>query len=78
MQRIVNDQLGAWLEKNPAEGKDIVRKAQAAATARIAARKARDLARTRKGLLGGGGLPGKLSRLPVDQPRGVRGLHRRG
>ena len=33
VQRVVNDQLGAWLEKNPAEGKDIVRKAQAAASA---------------------------------------------
>ena len=53
----MNDQLGAWLEENPAEGRDIVRKAQAAASARIAARKARDLARSRKGLLGGGGLP---------------------
>jgi DNA gyrase subunit B len=61
VQRVVNDQLGAWLEQNPAEGRDIVRKAQAAASARIAARKARDLARSRKGLLGGGGLPGKLS-----------------
>lgn len=61
VQRVVNDQLGAWMEKNPAEGKDIVRKAQAAAQARVAARKARDLARNRKGLLGGGGLPGKLS-----------------
>ncbi|MFC7495565.1 MULTISPECIES: DNA topoisomerase (ATP-hydrolyzing) subunit B [unclassified Nocardioides] len=60
VQRIVNDQLGAWLEQNPGEGKDIIRRAQAAATARIAARKARDLARNRKGLLGGGGLPGKL------------------
>ena len=59
-QSVVNDQLGAWLEQNPAEGKEIIRKAQAAATARIAARKARDLARTRKGVLGGGGLPGKL------------------
>lgn len=60
-QGVVNDQLGDWLEKNPLEGKDIIRKAQAAASARIAARKARDLARNRKGLLGGGGLPGKLS-----------------
>ena len=60
-QRVVNDQLGAWLEQNPVEGKEIVRKAQAAASARIAARKARDLARGRKGLLGGGGLPGKLA-----------------
>ncbi len=68
VQRIVNDQLGAWLEQNPAEGKDIVRKAQAAASARVAARKARDLARNRKGLLGGGGLPGKLSDCQSTNP----------
>ncbi|MFC5731222.1 DNA topoisomerase (ATP-hydrolyzing) subunit B [Nocardioides vastitatis] len=68
VQRLVNDQLGAWLEQNPAEGKDIVRKAQAAASARIAARKARDLARNRKGLLGGGGLPGKLSDCQSTNP----------
>jgi DNA gyrase subunit B len=61
VQRLVNEELGAWLEQNPTEGKEIVRKAQAAAWARIAARKARDLARSRKGLLGGGGLPGKLA-----------------
>ena len=60
VQKVVNDQLGAWFEANPAEGKEIARKAVNAATARIAARKARDLARNRKGLLGGGGLPGKL------------------
>lgn len=68
VQRIVNDQLGAWLEQNPAEGKEIIRKAQAAATARIAARKARDLARNRKGLLGGGSLPGKLSDCQSTNP----------
>ncbi|MFZ2016268.1 MAG: DNA topoisomerase (ATP-hydrolyzing) subunit B [Nocardioides sp.] len=68
VQRVVNDQLGAWLEQNPAEGKDIVRKAQSAASARIAARKARDLARNRKGLLGGGGLPGKLSDCQSTNP----------
>ena len=68
VQRVVNDQLGAWLEQNPAEGRDIVRKSQAAASARIAARKARDLARTRKGLLGGGGLPGKLSDCQSTNP----------
>ncbi len=61
VQRIVNDQLGDWFQKNPAEGRDIIRKAQAAAQARMAARKARDLARSRKDLFGGGGLPGKLS-----------------
>ena len=67
-QRVVNDQLGMWFEKNPAEGRDIVRKSQAAASARIAARKARDLARSRKGLLGGGGLPGKLSDCQSTNP----------
>lgn len=70
VQRVVNDRLGDWFERNPNEGKDIVRKSQAAAAARIAARKARDIARNRKGLLGGGGLPGKLadcsSRNPED------------
>ena len=60
VQKVVNEQLGEWLEKNPAEGKEIARKAVNAATARIAARKARDLARNRKGLLGGAGMPGKL------------------
>ncbi len=68
VQRLVNDQLGDWFEKNPAEGRDIVRKAQAAAQARVAARKARDLARSRKGLLGGGGLPGKLSDCQSTNP----------
>ncbi|HET7682578.1 MAG TPA: DNA topoisomerase (ATP-hydrolyzing) subunit B [Marmoricola sp.] len=68
VQRVVNDQLGEWLEKNPNEGKDIIRKAQAAASARLAARKARDLARSRKGLLGGGGLPGKLSDCQSNNP----------
>ena len=68
VQRIVNDQLGAWLEQNPAEGKEIIRKSQAAAQARMAARKARDLARNRKGLLGGGGLPGKLSDCQSTNP----------
>lgn len=67
-QRTVNDQLGAWLEQNPNEGRDIIRKAQAAASARIAARKARDLARNRKGLLGGGGLPGKLADCQSTNP----------
>jgi DNA gyrase subunit B len=68
VQKVVNDQLGAWLEQNPAEGRDIVRKAQAAAYARVAARKARELARNRKGLLGGGGLPGKLADCQSTNP----------
>ncbi|WP_235735774.1 DNA topoisomerase (ATP-hydrolyzing) subunit B [Nocardioides alcanivorans] len=68
VQRVVHDQFGAWMEENPNEGKDIVRKAQAAASARMAARKARDLARNRKGLLGGGGLPGKLADCQSTNP----------
>ncbi|MCW2802025.1 MAG: gyrase subunit [Propionibacteriaceae bacterium] len=68
VQRIANAELSDWFEKNPQQGKDIVRKSQAAAQARIAARKARDLARNRKGLLGGGGLPGKLSDCQSTNP----------
>ncbi|MBF4762025.1 DNA gyrase subunit B [Nocardioides islandensis] len=68
VQRTVNDELGAWFEQNPAEGRDIVRKSQAAASARLAARKARELARSRKGLLGGGNLPGKLSDCQSTNP----------
>ncbi|MCH9816149.1 MAG: DNA topoisomerase (ATP-hydrolyzing) subunit B [Actinomycetia bacterium] len=60
VQKIVNEHLGAWFEANPAEGKMIARKSVDAASVRLAARKARDLARSRKGLLGGAGLPGKL------------------
>jgi len=67
-QSVVNDQLGAWLEQNPTDGKEIIRKAQAAATARVAARKARDLARTRKGVLGAAGLPGKLRDCSSNKP----------
>jgi DNA gyrase subunit B len=68
VQKVVNDRLGAWFEQNPQEGREIIRKATAAASARIAARKARDLARNRKGLLGGGGLPGKLSDCQSTNP----------
>jgi DNA gyrase subunit B len=68
VQRVVNEQLGAWFEQNPSEGKMIARKAQAAAIARVAARKARDAARSRKGLLGGAGLPGKLADCQSTNP----------
>ena len=60
-QKIVNEHLTAWFEQNPQEGKDIIRKSIDAASARVAARKARDLARNRKGLLEGRGMPGKLA-----------------
>ncbi len=68
VQKVVNEQLSEWFEKNPSEGKDIARKSVQAATARIAARKARDLARSRKGLLGGSGLPGKLKDCSSNEP----------
>jgi DNA gyrase subunit B len=68
VQKVVNDQLGDWLERNPGPAKEIIRKAIQAAAARMAARKAREATR-RKGLLESGGMPGKLrdcsSRDPV-------------
>jgi DNA gyrase subunit B len=58
--RVVNEKLGEYLETTPTAAKRIVAKAQLAAEAREAARKARELVRNRKGVLSGGGLPGKL------------------
>jgi DNA gyrase subunit B len=60
VQTVSYERLKDWFDRNPGEGKDIVRKAIQAATARMAARKARELTR-RKGLLESGSLPGKLS-----------------
>ncbi|MBK9158935.1 MAG: DNA topoisomerase (ATP-hydrolyzing) subunit B [Micropruina sp.] len=68
VQKVVNDLLSDWFEKNPAEGRDIVRKSQAAANARLAARKARDLARSRKGLLSRSGEYGKLADCSSTEP----------
>ncbi len=58
--QIVNDELGTYFEENPTVARTIIDKAVVAARARLAARKARDLAR-RKGALESGGLPGKLA-----------------
>jgi DNA gyrase subunit B len=68
VEKVTGERLTEWFEQNPAEGRDIVRKASAAASARIAARKARDLARGRKGLLESGGLPGKLADCQSTNP----------
>ena len=59
VQKVTGEHLGDWFERNPAQGKDVVRKALQASQARIAARKAREQTR-RKGLLESGGMPGKL------------------
>ena len=68
VQKSVNDNLGSWFERNPTEGKEIVRKCIDAAAARVAARKARDLSRSRKGLLEGRGMPGKLADCQWTEP----------
>ena len=68
VQKIVNDKLGDWFAANPSEGRDIVRKCIDAATARVAARKARELSRSRKGLLEGRGMPGKLADCQWTEP----------
>lgn len=67
VQRVVGDQLSDWFERNPTQARDVIRKAIQAATARIAARKAREQTR-RKGLLEGGGMPGKLSDCSSKDP----------
>ena len=59
VQRVVNEQLGDWLDSHPNEARDVIRKSIQAASARMAARKAREATR-RKGLLESGGMPGKL------------------
>jgi len=67
VQRAMTDELGHWLSAHPTEGRDIVRKSVQAASARMAARKAREATR-RKGLLESGGLPGKLRDCQSSDP----------
>ena len=67
VQSAVRDEFDHWLQMHPREGKVIVQKAISAASARMAARKARETAR-RKGLLEGGGLPGKLKDCQSKDP----------
>ncbi|HWH26494.1 MAG TPA: DNA topoisomerase (ATP-hydrolyzing) subunit B [Pseudolysinimonas sp.] len=59
VQRVAGDQLADWFDRNPNQARDVIRKAIQASAARMAARKAREQTR-RKGLLEGGGMPGKL------------------
>jgi DNA gyrase subunit B len=69
VESVVGDALGEFLEENPGVARKAVEKCLAAARARDAARKAKELAR-RKGVLNSGSLPGKLadcsSRVPEE------------
>ncbi|AMR31759.1 DNA topoisomerase IV subunit B [Mucilaginibacter sp. PAMC 26640] len=63
----VGEILGNYLEENPREAKMIVQKVILAATARAAARKAREMVQ-RKSVMSGSGLPGKLSDCANNDP----------
>jgi DNA gyrase subunit B len=67
VQKVCNDHLRDWFDRNPGEAKDIITKATQAARARIAARQARDLTR-RKSLLESTSLPGKLADCQSSDP----------
>ncbi len=67
VQKVTGDQLNDWFDRNPNQARDIIRKSVQAAAARMAARKAREQTR-RKGLLEGGGMPGKLSDCSSKDP----------
>jgi DNA gyrase subunit B len=66
VQKVCNDHLKDWFERNPGDAKGIVNKAIQAARARMAARQARDL--TRKNAMSGSGLPGKLADCQSGDP----------
>ena len=59
VERGTNEKLTEWLEENPTEANQVVKKALLAQRARVAAQHARDLTRRKSGL-DGAGLPGKL------------------
>jgi len=67
VDQMVNELLSYFLEEHPKEAKTIVNKVILAATARHAARKARELVQ-RKNILGGSGLPGKLTDCSENDP----------
>jgi len=67
VESLVNEKLADWFDRNPTPAKTIVGKCVEAARARIAARKARDLAR-RKTALDGGSLPGKMADCQETDP----------
>ncbi|WP_282825082.1 DNA topoisomerase (ATP-hydrolyzing) subunit B [Gulosibacter sediminis] len=59
VQRVMNQGLQEWLDRNPQQAREVIRKATQASAARLAARRAREQTR-RKGLLESSGMPGKL------------------
>jgi DNA gyrase subunit B len=67
VQKVAGEHLADWFDRNPAQAKDVIRKALQASAARIAARKAREQTR-RKGLLESGGMPGKLKDCQSKDP----------
>ncbi|MFZ5518103.1 MAG: DNA topoisomerase (ATP-hydrolyzing) subunit B [Candidatus Zhuqueibacterota bacterium] len=67
VESIVGDGLSLFLEENPSVAKNIIEKIIASARSREAARKAREIAR-RKTALNGGGLPGKLADCSIKEP----------
>jgi len=67
VSRCVGDVLKAYLEENPMQARKIIDKVILAATARHAARKAREMVQ-RKNVLTGSGLPGKLSDCSSKDP----------
>ena len=68
VQQAVNEALADYLEEHPDEAKKICEKVVLAATARIAARKARESVQ-RKNFMSGGGLPGKLADCSIKDPK---------
>ncbi|OZB84692.1 MAG: DNA topoisomerase (ATP-hydrolyzing) subunit B [Microbacterium sp. 13-71-7] len=66
-QKVVGDQLGDWFERNPKQAKNVVTKAVEAATARMAARKARETAR-RKSVFESAAMPDKLKDCTSKDP----------
>jgi DNA gyrase subunit B len=68
VQKVCNEWLVDWFDRNPSEAKIIITKASQAARARIAAQQARKLAR-RKSLLESGSMPGKLADCQSTDPR---------
>ncbi|MCH6230518.1 DNA topoisomerase (ATP-hydrolyzing) subunit B [Microbacterium sp. CFH 31415] len=67
VQKVVGDQLADWLDRNPVQAKRIITKAVDAATARLAARKARETAR-RKSVFESAAMPDKLKDCTSKDP----------